>query len=297
MADERIPSARARRARSAATPKQQSQSIDDFLGGAMPSTPTQPLPASDLPEPGGWVAGKDGVETYEKPPAFPNVDAVASGKSDMTLTGADAREFGRRVDQEVARVSAPSIVAPFAPQPPMTPVAFDDTLNGQRSGKADLPPTYARIIKTTFAFDADVVFATLDSALTLPKPAYEMGYTELSECLDDAARHHRDASRLFAHAKVTLAEFDADCEVMRGDMRTQAVAQLKAEKEEKGGKQITDGDVTTRMAALFPDEYRRQESLKAKAKATVGHLETMVKGWELRRRELGIMLSECRNRI
>jgi hypothetical protein len=121
-----------------------------------------------------------------------------------------------------------------------------------------------------------------------------MGYIELAEELDDAARLHRDASKLHAHAKVTLADFEADCEVMRGDMRTQAIAQLKAEKEEKGGKQITDGDVTARMALLFPDEYRRQEGLKAKAKATIAHLETLVKVWELRRREIDTMLRECR---
>jgi hypothetical protein len=122
-----------------------------------------------------------------------------------------------------------------------------------------------------------------------------MGYLELSEALDEAARLHRDASRLHAHAKVTLAVFEADCDAMSGDMRTQASNQLKAEKEKNGGKQITDGDVTARMASLFPDEYRRQTRMKAEAKASAGDLENLVEIWKMRRREIDTMLRECRS--
>lgn len=278
-------SARARRRGEAGKTGRQG-SIDDFLGGGGAVLAPAPV-KDDAPEPGGWVTDKSGVETYADA-SLPKVDAVARGDSDHTLVGEDAREMQRRIDAEAAKVR------PVPAPPPMRPGELDAALSAPRKGGVDLPSAYGRIVRTTFAFDPDKVFDELNDKLKFKKPLRDMGYIDLAEALDDAARAHVDASRLHAHSKVTLAEFDADCEAMRGDMRAQATAQLKAEKEEKGGKQITDSDVTARMATLFPDEYRRQERLKAQAKATIGHLETLVKVWELRRRELDTMLRECR---
>lgn len=162
------------------------------------------------------------------------------------------------------------------------------------SNKPDLHPAYGRIVRTMFAFDADKIFDELNEKRRFGKPIKDMGYLELAESLDDAARMHRNASLLFADAQVKRAQFEADCEAIAGDMRTQASNALKREKDEKGGKQITNGDVEARMASMFPDEYRRQNVLKAKIKATVGQLEDDVKWWELRRREIDTMLRECR---
>jgi hypothetical protein len=323
MADvPRAESARARRSRAAgakASAAPQS-SIDDFLGEGVTAAPATTAPP--MPEPGGWVTGDapPPIESFPKngllcslcgkpqhetpsgaactteghggapgvepaPPAFSKVDAVARGGSDHTLVGADAREMQRRIDAEVAKTK----------QTPMRAGELDAALSSpRRSGAPDLPPAYGRIVRTTFDFDPEAVFLELDAALGFNKPLRDMGYIELAEALDDAARCYRKASRLLAHAEATQARFDADCEAVSGDMRTQAVSQLKKEKEEKGGKQITDADVTARMAALFPDEYRRQEVLKAEMKATLSHLRDEVKNWELRRREIDTMLRECR---
>ena len=329
MADDGFPvasSARSRRRGAAGAARTPQASMDEFLGGGSSSRSTTPTAAA-LPDPGGWVSDKSGVEVYNKPKGgrfvpqshnamtereiarpgesivdtidskYPKVDAVASGKSTETLVGDDAREMGRRIAAEVAKADAPTIIMPkAAPTPAMNPSGLDDALSAPRKyNSPELHPAYARIIKTTFNFDPEKVYDELNEKLRFNKPIRDMGYLELSEALDEAARLHRDASRLHAHAKVTLAVFEADCEAMSGDMRTQASNQLKAEKEKSGGKQITDGDVTARMASLFPDEYRRQTRMKAEAKASAGDLENLVEIWKMRRREIDTMLRECRS--
>ena len=310
MADDGFPvasSARSRRRGGAGAARTPQASMDEFLGGGSSSRSTTPT-VSALPDPGGWVSDKSGVEVYDKPKGgrfvvdtaeskYPKVDAVASGKSTETLVGDDAREMGRRIAVEVAKADAPTIIMPKAALTlVMNPSGLDDALSAPRKyNSPELHPAYARIIKTTFNFDPEKVYDELNEKLRYNKPIRDMGYLELSEALDEAARLHRDASRLHAHAKVTLAVFEADCEAMSGDMRAQASNQLKAEKEKSGGKQITDGDVTARMASLFPDEYRRQTRTKAEAKASAGDLENLVEIWKMRRREIDTMLRECRS--
>lgn len=326
-------SARARRTRSAASgaaSKPTHSSMDDFLGGGGPIASVPPSePAKGMPEAGGWVSDKSGVERYEGPPPsnrFPKVDAVCRGESTETLTGEDAREMGRRIDQEVAKADgklpkwqppeekplgmkqvttpAGNKALPYEPGPrqavpidraaPMRPNEIDAAIASSNSDKPDLHPAYGRIVRTMFAFDPDKIFDELNEKRRFGKPIKDMGYLELAEALDDAARMHRNASLLFADAQVKRAQFESDCEAIAGDMRTQASNALKREKDEKGGKQITNGDVEARMASMFPDEYRRQNVLKAKIKATVGQLEDDVKWWELRRREIDTILRECR---
>lgn len=320
-------SPRARRTKAAAAQKPSQASIDDFLGGGPVPTQIPPATGPQMPEPGGWVTDAGGGEKYDNgverwangngvrlprcPDGRINNCALANGDDEVNCqmcnclcpdrkkygvkdtTIASAPQLSQKLDADPvlqARLDKPAVPAGTIAQ-----MRVDD-LDRSLSGKPQLPAAYGRIVKTTFAFDPDKVFEALNDKLAFDKPLHEMGYLELTAKLDEAARLHRDASRLHAHAKVTLGRFDADCEVMQGDMRAQAVAQLKSEKEAKGGKQITDGDVTARMATIFPDEYRRQESLRAESKATIGHLETMVKVWEMRRRELDTMVKECRNR-
>jgi hypothetical protein len=334
MADDGFPvasSTRSRRGRSAVAgaAKAPVASIDDFLGGGGAALSSAPV-ASAMPEAGGYVTDRSGVEKYDDVPRRHAVPQGPLHKEDHTLRReAEERErFPRNTDGRINNCSLANsddekdcqicngtcpdraryrkheqlpIVAPPQQRPeattakPMRPGELDAALLAPRKSNApELHPAYGRIIRTTFAFDPDKVFDELNDKLRFVKPIRDMGYIELAEALDEAARLHRDASRLHAHAKVTLGTFEADCETMGGDMRAQAISQLKAEKEEKGGKQITDGDVTSRTALLFPDEYRRQARLKIEAKSTVGHLETLIKVWELRRREIDTMLRECR---
>ena len=265
--------------------------MDDFLGGGGPITSVPPSePVNGMPEAGGWVSDKSGVERYEGRPV------ERHPVPELTQDEIESRT------QQSKQVVTPAgnKVLPYEPGPrqavvaPMRPNEIDAAIASSNSDKPDLHPAYGRIVRTMFAFDPDKIFDELNEKRRFGKPIKDMGYLELAEALDDAARMHRNASLLFADAQVKRAQFEADCEAIAGDMRTQASNALKREKDEKGGKQITNGDVEARMASMFPDEYRRQNVLKAKIKATVGQLEDDVKWWELRRREIDTMLRECR---
>lgn len=343
MADDGFPAAsstRARRGRSvaAATQKTLGSNIDDFLGGGSSPAPTPVSePTKGMPEPGGWVSDKSGVENYELPqreqkptnhpfehwPLNGLVCEICGEPQRKTPSGATCANAGhggvngvlisefKALKQEqsfksdIESKKTDSMFGPFPsvdsvvsrPNNPTTQSnALDDSLAAPRQTKSpDLPPAYGRIVRTLFAFDPDKVFDELEAAMRLPKPMRDMGYLELSEYLDQASRHHVNASKLHADAKVKLALFEADCLAISGDMRKQASVQLKAEKDEaKGGKMITESDIEARIAQIFPDEFRRQTKLRNEMKATVGHFETYVRSWELRRRELDTMLRECR---
>lgn len=318
-------SARARRTRSAASgaaSKPAQSSMDDFLGGGGPIASAPPSePAKGMPEAGGWVVDKSGVEKYEgqlpsnnlrtheqKPINLPFESFPLNGllcemckePQRITPSGATCRNEGHGgafgIEPKEAKWQPPE-EKPFGMKPsaaPMRPNEIDAAIASSSGDKPDLHPAYGRIVRTMFAFDPDKIFDELNEKRRFGKPIKDMGYLELAEALDDAARMHRNASLLFADAQVKRAQFESDCEAIAGDMRTQASNALKREKDEKGGKQITNGDVEARMASMFPDEYRRQNVLKAKIKATVGQLEDDVKWWELRRREIDTMLRECR---
>lgn len=333
-------SARARRTRSAASgaaSKPAQSSMDDFLGGGGPIASAPPSePAKGMPEAGGWVSDKSGVEKYEGRPverqpvpeltqdeiesrtrhmsreqkpmnrpfeSFPLnglLCEVCKEPQRITPSGATCRNEGHGgafgIDPKEAKWQPPE-EKPLGMKPnaaPMRPNEIDAAIASSNGDKPDLHPAYGRIVRTMFAFDPDKIFDELNEKRRFGKPIKDMGYLELAESLDDAARMHRNASLLFADSQVKRAQFEADCEAIAGDMRTQASNALKREKDEKGGKQITNGDVEARMASMFPDEYRRQNVLKAKIKATVGQLEDDVKWWELRRREIDTMLRECR---
>lgn len=341
-------SARARRTRSVASgaaSKPAQSSMDDFLGGGGPIASAPPSePTKGMPEAGGWVSDKSGVEKYEGPPPSNNLRTheqkptnrpfesfplngllceMCKEPQRITPSGATCRNEGHGgafgIDPKEVKWQPPeekplgmkqvttpagNKALPCEPGPRqavpidrtalMRPNEIDAAIASSNSDKPDLHPAYGRIVRTMFAFDPDKIFDELNEKRRFGKPIKDMGYLELAEALDDAARMHRNASLLFADAQVKRAQFESDCEAIAGDMRTQASNALKREKDEKGGKQITNGDVEARMASMFPDEYRRQNVLKAKIKATVGQLEDDVKWWELRRREIDTMLRECR---
>lgn len=317
-------SARARRTRSAASgaaSKPTQSSMDDFLGGGGLIASVLPSePVNGMPEAGGWVSDKSGVEKYEGPPPSNNLRtheqkptnrpfesfplngllcSVCQKPQRDTPSGASCASLhggADGIDPKEVKLQPPE-EKPLGMKPNMTPMRpneIDAAIASSNSNKPDLHPAYGRIVRTMFAFDPDKIFDELNEKRRFGKPIKDMGYLELAESLDDAARMHRNASLLFADAQVKRAQFEADCEAIAGDMRSQASNALKREKDEKGGKQITNGDVEARTASMFPDEYRRQNVLKAKIKATVGQLEDDVKWWELRRREIDTMLRECR---
>lgn len=158
-----------------------------------------------------------------------------------------------------------------------------------------LDPGYERIVEHVFAIDPWGSYEPLELGLKLPGPAHAANHAMLVDALDQCEDNAREAHRLFVSAKTVVDRFEFDSKVLSVDMRDQAVATLQAEKE--GGqrsKQITDADVEFRIAALFPDEWRRLEERRAKARRMVAHMERLAELWRERSRDLRSQLDNLR---
>ena len=160
-----------------------------------------------------------------------------------------------------------------------------------------LPAPYARIVRKIFDLDPEKAFSAVTEGLSTHLSGLDWSrveYAEVVQLLDEASGLQLIAHQLAADSAVTVARFESDLEVLRSDMRAQALASIQQERQDAGGKAktITEADVESRMAASFPDEYRRQQDLLAKAKASASFIRALPEQWSARRRELdGIVRS------
>jgi hypothetical protein len=163
---------------------------------------------------------------------------------------------------------------------------------GALAGKRDeLPPAYARIVRRLLSVDVEDAFEKATTGLRRgTTKAHRAEYGDLVDELDEASELTLLAHQLAASALVTVARYEADLEVLRSDMRAQAVAALSSERgpvaKGEGKKTITDADVEARMAGSYPGEYRRLQTLLAEAKAAQKFVAALPEQWAARRREL-----------
>lgn len=137
----------------------------------------------------------------------------------------------------------------------------------------------------------DAEYESLEGALSVGSRDTD----DLARALDEAEDCARRAHRLYANAKLDLARFQADAEVIEGAIRTEAAAELQRERDSGlRTKQITDADVTAKAAALFPDEWRDLAARKVRAKLAVEHMERFADLWVSRCRSLGGLLASRR---
>ncbi len=171
------------------------------------------------------------------------------------------------------------------------------------SGDPQLGGEWERIITTIFTIDERKTFDRLTSELSFGDGAHRREYSEIFDALDIATTRTDEASRLYVNAKVALATYLAEVASYESDMREQARTSLEDAKQAKasvkgakgsGGKAITEADVVARMAKIFPDEYRRIETTKARAEEAVGHMKRLLERWEERTRALDAMLRSSR---
>lgn len=167
--------------------------------------------------------------------------------------------------QEVGLIQGP---APTRQLPPMT-------------------PGYAAIVETVFDLpDPMAEYQELEAALAAGTRETDNVQQALARVEDNARRAHR----LYVNAKVDLARYLADANIVRGAMWDEAVAQLSLEKE-RGvrTKQVTDADVEKRVAVLYPDEWRDAQGRLAQADQTVKHLERLADLFQQRARTLAAL--------
>jgi hypothetical protein len=154
---------------------------------------------------------------------------------------------------------------------------------------------YDRIVESVFTVDPWAAYETLEKSLKLAGEAHRADYATLITALDACQDNSREAHRLFVSAKVAVARYEADASVLLVDMRKQATAALDEEKASgERKKQITEADVESRIAALFPDEWRALEDRRARAKGMVLHIERLAELWKERCRDLRTMVETSR---
>jgi hypothetical protein len=152
----------------------------------------------------------------------------------------------------------------------------------------------SKIVERVFEVDVWATYERLEAELKIGAPGNRDRAT-LTDALDAAQDNARQASAIFASAKVAVERFEMDATVLAVSMREQANAELSAEKARgERPKAITDADVTSKIAALFPDEWLALEEERSRAKRTVAHLDRFADGWSKRARNLEVLLESVR---
>lgn len=152
----------------------------------------------------------------------------------------------------------------------------------------------SKIVERIFEIDVWSTYERLEAELRIGEPGNRDRIT-LVNALDNAQENARQAHAIFVSAKVAVDRYEADAIVLAVSMREQASAELEAEKDRgERRKAITDADVTSKIAALFPDEWRALEEERAKARRTVANLERFADLWSKRVRTLEVLLESVR---
>jgi hypothetical protein len=165
--------------------------------------------------------------------------------------------------------------------------------NANKPEPATLEPGFAKIVEKLHVDDPEGTYDRLERELTIGIKRTDYG--TVMKHLDRAERNARLAHRLWQDASVAFKRWELDSEVTWAAMRSQANRSLQSEKD-KGlrSKMITDADVESRLATIFPDEWRAQQHERNRNKALVASMENLAEMWSSRCRSLQTILSKQR---
>jgi hypothetical protein len=195
-----------------------------------------------------------------------------------------------------AKTEASELVAEMEPVPEESSdedVRHPIVENQHAAHETPIAPGFARIVERIFIADPEAAYARLESDLRIGDE--RATYGALTKALDEAETNARTAHRLYISAKVERERWELDNEVAFGAMRAEATRSLQREKDTKArSKQITDADVASECAMLFPDEYRAQALTRKKVKAMEDSLANLSEVWLIRCKSLQTMLGRQR---
>jgi hypothetical protein len=157
---------------------------------------------------------------------------------------------------------------------------YDFPSANKARGKAGdgVRPDLDRIVEEVFVRDLYAEWKELEAGLTVGEKRSEHAYAVRE--LDLAASRAYRAHRLYLTARAAREEWEAENETIFGAMVAQAHHELEVEKEAgTRKKQITDADIRSKVATLFPDEWQAQERKRRKVELTVKSLERLAEIW------------------
>ena len=171
------------------------------------------------------------------------------------------------------------------------PVPLFDNPHAPR--EAALSPGFDRIVEKVFVKDPDAAYARLERDLRIGDE--RATYGALVKALDEAETNARLAHRLYVSARVERERWELDNEVFFAGMRVEAMREIQREKDMKmRSKQITDADVASMCASMYPDQYRAQEVQRRKVKVMEESLANLSEVWLIRCKSLQTLLSRQR---
>jgi hypothetical protein len=152
---------------------------------------------------------------------------------------------------------------------------------------------FQAITERVFVKDPLSEYERLEKAMVIGDKRNDYGV--VMRCLDEAEGNARMAHRLWQSAIVERKRWELNNEVVFSAMRDEATKTLQHEKQAgTRAKQVTDADVDSRVALLYPDEYKAQEVRRARSKAMVDSMGNLVEVWLSRCRTLQTLASKLR---
>lgn len=169
----------------------------------------------------------------------------------------------------------------------------DPTAWHRRPKEVPIRDGFDRIVETIFVDDPWGEYQRLQDMLEVGEDRTDYGV--VIKALDLAEKNARRAFNLYATAVVARREWELANEVVFAAARKEATRRLQHEKNEKTRtKMITDADVESQIAIMFPDEWKAQEIRRTKMKAMVDSMQHLSEMWSSKCRSLQTMTSKLR---
>lgn len=165
--------------------------------------------------------------------------------------------------------------------------------SANRAHEKPLDERFSRIQEHAFVDDVEGTWQKLEEQLRVGEDRSDRGV--LLRALDNAETNARLAHRLWMTGKYEQTRYETTNKIVFGAMRDAATKVLQKEKDQKlRSKQITEEDVETMSALLFPDEYEAQTLRRRKVELMVKSLENLNELWLKRCSALETMLGKSR---
>jgi hypothetical protein len=156
-----------------------------------------------------------------------------------------------------------------------------------------ITPDMQRIVEAVYAVDAWRDYQDLEQNLEIGDQRGD--YKTVAAHVDGAEKRARRAHALYLSAKLELLRFEKESDKVLSGMRQKASETLEDEKSAgERRKAITNEDVRSQMAAMFPDEVGAQEEKLAQLKGAVSHMERLADLWKNRCFSAGNLLTTLR---
>lgn len=187
-------------------------------------------------------------------------------------------------------IPPPPESSPSIPKTPENPFNFP---NANRAKQSRLRDDLTKVVDTIFVKDIYAEWKDLEAGLEIgeKRSDHAVAVRELDKASARAYRAHR----LYLTARAAREAWELENEVIHGAMVSEATRDLQREKDSGvRSKQITDADVKSRVATMFPDEYKAQEERRRNVEFTVKSLERLAEIWMGKCRDLQALVGKLR---